>query len=103
MAYSQGITVTVGDKVGKAYNSDSLGGKVPAFYVDTLNNQNIAGTKTFKGNIIIGNNRYFGFAGEGLIEQYELDFLNLKIRGVSEAKRRLYRVQQSAPELHWHP
>lgn len=53
-AYSQGITVTVGDKVGKAYNSDSLGGKVPAFYVDTLNNQNISGTKTFKGNIIIG-------------------------------------------------
>jgi len=42
-------------------------------------------------HIIICNNRYFSFAGEGLIEEYELNFLNLKIRGVSEAKRRLYR------------
>lgn len=41
-------------------------------------------------HIIIGNNKYFSFAGEGLIEQYELDFLNLKMKGVSEAKRRLY-------------
>ena len=32
-------------------------------------------------HIIIGNDRYFSFAGEGLIEQYELDFLNLKMRG----------------------
>ena len=44
-------------------------------------------------HIIIGNNRYFSFAGEGLIEEYELNFLNLKIRGVSEAKRRLYRAK----------
>jgi len=54
-------------------------------------------------HIIIGNNRYFSFAGEGLIEQYELDFLNLKIGGVSEAKRRLYRAKLSTPELHWRP
>lgn len=54
-------------------------------------------------HIIIGNNRYFSFAGEGLIEQYELDFLNLKIRGGSEAKRRLYRAKSSAPQLPWHP
>ncbi|TET42060.1 MAG: JAB domain-containing protein, partial [Dehalococcoidia bacterium] len=27
-------------------------------------------------HIIIGNNRYFSFAGEGLIEEYEMDFLN---------------------------
>ena len=32
-------------------------------------------------HIIIGNDRYFSFAGEGLIEQYELDFLNLKMKG----------------------
>ncbi|MDO8715583.1 MAG: DNA repair protein RadC [Dehalococcoidales bacterium] len=32
-------------------------------------------------HIIIGNDRYFSFAGEGLIEQYEMDFLNLKMRG----------------------
>jgi len=53
-------------------------------------------------HVIIGNNRYFSFAGEGLIEEYELDFLNLKVKGVSEAKRRLYRAKLSAPELHWH-
>ncbi len=52
-------------------------------------------------HLVIGGNRYFSFAGEGLIEGYELDFLNLKIRGVSEAKRRLYRAKLSAPELRW--
>jgi len=31
-------------------------------------------------HIIIGNNRYFSFAGEGLIEEYELNFLDLKIK-----------------------
>ena len=39
-------------------------------------------------HIIIGNNKYFSFAGEGLIEEYELAFLNLKIRRTSEGKRR---------------
>ncbi len=54
-------------------------------------------------HIVIGENRYFSFASEGLIEEYELDFLNLKIKGVSEAKRRLYRAKLSAPGLPWHP
>jgi len=54
-------------------------------------------------HIIIGNNRYFSFASEGLIEQYELDFLNLKMRGASEAKRRLHRAKLSPQELDWHP
>ena len=54
-------------------------------------------------HIIIGNDRYFSFASEGLIEEYELDFLNLKIKGVSEAKRRIYRANLSPPELPWHP
>tara|TARA_B100000315_G_scaffold253278_1_gene291773 strand:+ start:175 stop:453 length:279 start_codon:yes stop_codon:yes gene_type:complete len=54
-------------------------------------------------HIVIGNDRYSSFAGEGLIEQYELDFLNLKIRGVSEAKRRLYRANSPASELPWRP
>lgn len=31
-------------------------------------------------HIIIGENRYFSFAGEGLLEEYELDFLNLKVK-----------------------
>jgi len=44
-------------------------------------------------HLIVGNNRYFSFAGEGLIEECEMSFLNLKIRGVSEAKRRLYRAK----------
>ena len=44
-------------------------------------------------HIIIGENKYFSFAGEGLIEQYELDFLNLKMKGVSEAKRRIYQAK----------
>jgi DNA repair protein RadC len=51
-------------------------------------------------HIIIGDNRYFSFAGEGLIEEYELDFLNLKLRGTSEAKRRLYRARLSSDKLH---
>ena len=44
-------------------------------------------------HIIIGNNRYFSFAGEGLIGEYEMDFLNLRVRGTSEAKRRLYKTK----------
>jgi len=44
-------------------------------------------------HIVIGDNRFFSFASEGLIEQYELDFLNLKMKGVSESKRRIYRAQ----------
>jgi DNA repair protein RadC len=32
-------------------------------------------------HLIIGDNRYFSFAGEGLISQYEMDFLGLKMRG----------------------
>jgi DNA repair protein RadC len=53
-------------------------------------------------HIIIGDNCYFSFAGQGLIEEYSLDFINLKMRGVSEAKRQLYRAKL-APELPWQP
>jgi len=44
-------------------------------------------------HIIIGNDRYYSFADEGLIEEYEVDFLNLKLRGTSEAKRRIYQAR----------
>lgn len=44
-------------------------------------------------HLIIGNNRYFSFSGEGLISQYEMDFLNLKMKGVSEARRRIYQAR----------
>ncbi len=49
-------------------------------------------------HIIIGENRYFSFADDGLIEEYELDFLNMKLRGTSEAKRRLYKARLSSPK-----
>jgi DNA repair protein RadC len=32
-------------------------------------------------HLIIGNNRYFSFAGEDLISQYEMEFLGLKMKG----------------------
>jgi DNA repair protein RadC len=48
-------------------------------------------------HIIIGGNRYFSFAAEGLIEEYELDFLNLRTVGTSEAKRSRYRARPSFP------
>lgn len=48
-------------------------------------------------HIIIGNNRYFSFASEGLIKEYELDFLNLKLRGTAAARRRLYRARPDSP------
>jgi len=37
-------------------------------------------------HIIIGDNTYYSFAGEGLIEKYGDDFLNLKIRGVLDIR-----------------
>ena len=37
-------------------------------------------------HIIIGGNRYFSFADEGLIEKYEDNFLNLRIRGLFETR-----------------
>ena len=43
-------------------------------------------------HIIIGGNRYFSFADEGLIAKYEDNFLNMRIRGVfdSEAGNQQY-------------
>jgi len=32
-------------------------------------------------HLIIGNNSYYSFAGDGLISQYEMDFLKLKMKG----------------------
>lgn len=52
-------------------------------------------------HIIIGNDRYFSFAGEGLIEQYELSFLNQKMKGDSETKGRTSQAKLADPELPW--
>ncbi len=49
-------------------------------------------------HIIIGNNCYFSFANEGLIEEYEDSFLNLKIRDRADTKRRLYRAKLLLPK-----
>jgi len=43
-------------------------------------------------HIIIGENRYYSFVGEGLIEQYETDFLNQMLRGAAEARKRFYKA-----------
>jgi DNA repair protein RadC len=51
-------------------------------------------------HIIIGDNRYFSFAGEGLIEEYETDFLNLMLRGMAESRRRLYKTKTSRDDLY---
>ncbi|MFC1954470.1 JAB domain-containing protein [Chloroflexota bacterium] len=51
-------------------------------------------------HVIIGNNRYFSFAGQGLIDEYELDFLNLKIKGV-KAPHNPYHANVSSPKLPW--
>lgn len=40
-------------------------------------------------HIIIGDNVYYSFAGEGLIEGYENDFLNQSLRSSAEARRSL--------------
>src|SRR4030042_1064820 len=45
-------------------------------------------------HIIIGDNRYYSFAGEGLIEEYETDFMNQMLRGTSEARRRIYKAKK---------
>src|SRR4030043_882814 len=46
-------------------------------------------------HIIIGENKYFSFAGEGLIEEYETDFLNQMLRGTAEARKRFYKTNIS--------
>jgi hypothetical protein len=51
-------------------------------------------------HIIIGNDRYFSFAGDGLVEEYELDFINLRSRVTSEAKRNRYKAKLSDPKLY---
>lgn len=45
-------------------------------------------------HIIIGNDRYYSFAAQGLIEEYETDFLSLRTTGTAEAKRRRYKAER---------
>jgi DNA repair protein RadC len=50
-------------------------------------------------HVIIGKDSFFSFANEGLVEEYEMEFQNLKIRGTSEARRRLKLARKSAVKL----
>ena len=50
-------------------------------------------------HIIIGGNKYFSFADEGLIKKYEDSFLNLKIRGVFDSGAGCRRYQHKVPTL----
>jgi len=52
-------------------------------------------------HIIIGENRYYSFAGEGLIEKYEEDFLNIRIRDRFGTKPSRHRAKLSDAELPW--
>ncbi len=52
-------------------------------------------------HIIIGGNRYYSFASEGLLEKYEEDFLNIKIRDRFGTKPSRYRAKTSDAELPW--
>lgn len=52
-------------------------------------------------HIIIGDNRYFSFAGNGLIEQYEIDFLTLKMKSIAEDKPPQYHRKRIGQELPW--
>jgi hypothetical protein len=45
-------------------------------------------------HIIIGDNRFFSFDGEGLIEEYDNDFMNQMLRGTAEARRKIYQVKK---------
>jgi len=50
-------------------------------------------------HIVIGDNRYYSFAGEGLLGEYETDFLNLMLRGTAESRRRLYKARGDVDKL----
>ncbi len=52
-------------------------------------------------HIIIGDNKYFSFASEGLIEKYQDSFLNIRIRDRAGARQGRYRAKLADSELPW--
>jgi DNA repair protein RadC len=54
-------------------------------------------------HIIIGENRYYSFAGEGLVDKYEEDFLNIRIRDRFGTKSSRYRAKLSDTKHDWLP
>ena len=47
-------------------------------------------------HVILGKNDFYSFSADGLIDEYEMEYQNLKLRGASQAKRRLYRARTSS-------
>ncbi len=52
-------------------------------------------------HIIIGDNKYFSFASEGLIKKYQDSFLNIRIRDRADARKGQYRAKLADSELPW--
>jgi len=52
-------------------------------------------------HIVIGDNRYFSFAGAGLIEQFEVDFLTLKMKGLTRSPRQAFERGSSGQGVPW--
>ncbi|MFA5317156.1 MAG: DNA repair protein RadC [Dehalococcoidales bacterium] len=50
-------------------------------------------------HIIIGESCYFSFAAEGLVDEYQMDFVSLKMRGTSEGKRRIRRAKSTGSNM----
>ena len=43
-------------------------------------------------HIIIGENRFFSFADQGLIEEFEMDFMNPRLKGAPKVTRKSYKA-----------
>ena len=54
-------------------------------------------------HIIVGDNRYFSFASEGLIEKYQDSFLNIRIKDRADTSRSRYRAKLSDSSPPWLP
>jgi len=52
-------------------------------------------------HIIIGNNRYYSFAGRGLIEEYEIEYHGLKLSGIHKTGQDKNRANISSSGLPW--
>ena len=52
-------------------------------------------------HIIIGNNRYYSFAGRGLIEEYEMEYHGLKLSGTHRTGQDNDRTNISSSKLPW--
>jgi DNA repair protein RadC len=47
-------------------------------------------------HLIIGDNRFYSFAGEGLIEEYETAFLTQMMQGTTQERRKTHRIDKPA-------